>query len=178
VSLQQGKVALTITTSGLTRAAALAAIAGGTIFVAVQIGHPQLTPTSITSTNVQIRESLKVLFAALAVAGITGMYLSQVRRNGVLGLIGYLLLAAGYLSVMCTTFIGVFVMPTIVKTNPGYKRFATWQAVSSSASLCSAHTFSHAGLAYSWRSVEPSAPSFRRCPTPSTDCWPFRTESP
>ena len=147
---------------------------------------------------------LKVLFAALAVAGITGMYLSQVRRNGVLGLIGYLLLAAGYLSIMCTTFIGVFVMPTIVKTNPGYvkdvialatsrgtitgdlgalnpfwssKRFATWEAVSSSASPCSAHTFSHGGLAYSWRSVGLSAPSFRRCPTPSTDCWPFRTES-
>ena len=118
--LTTGEVALIITTSGLTRAAAVAAIAGGTIFVGVQIGHPQLTPTSITSTNVQIRESLKVLFAALAVAGITGMYLSQVRRNGVLGLIGYLLLAAGYLSIMCTTFIGVFVMPTIVKTNPGY----------------------------------------------------------
>jgi hypothetical protein len=113
-------VALTITTSGLTRAAAVAAIAGGIIFVGVQIGHPELTATSITSTNVRIRESLKVLFAALAVAGITGMYLNQVRRNGIVGLIGYLLLAVGYLCIMCTTFIGAFVAPTIAETNPGY----------------------------------------------------------
>ena len=45
---------------------------------------------SITTTELVIRNSLKVLMAALALAGITGMYLSQVRRNGVLGLIGYL----------------------------------------------------------------------------------------
>jgi hypothetical protein len=111
---------LTVTTSGLTRAAAVAAIAAGTIFIGVQIGHPQLTTTSITSTNVQIRESLKVVFAALAVAGITGMYLNQVRRNGMVGLIGYLLLAVGYLSIMCTAFIGAFVAPTIAETSPGY----------------------------------------------------------
>jgi hypothetical protein len=115
-----GRIALTVTTSGLTRAAAVAAVAGGTIFVAVQIGHPQLTTTSITSANVKVREYLKVVFAALAVAGITGMYLNQVRRNGTVGLIGYLLLAVGYLSIMCTTFMGAFVAPTIVGTNPGY----------------------------------------------------------
>jgi len=111
---------VTVTKSGLTRAAAGAAIAGGTIFIAVQIGHPQLTTTSITSANVEVREYLKVVFAVLAVAGITGMYLNQVRRNGTVGLIGYLLLAAGYLSIMCTTFVGAFVAPTIVDTNPGY----------------------------------------------------------
>ena len=31
--------------------------------------------------------------AALALAGITGMYLSQARRTGLLGLVGYLVLA-------------------------------------------------------------------------------------
>ena len=111
---------MTVTTPGLTRAAAVAAIAGGTIFIAVQIGHPQLTTTSITSANVKVREYLKVVFAALAVAGITGMYLNQVRRNGTLGLIGYLLLAVGYLCIMCTTFVGAFVAPTIVGADPGY----------------------------------------------------------
>lgn len=111
---------MTVTTSGLTRAAAVAAIAAGTIFIGVQIGHPQLTPTSITTTDVFIRESLKVVFAALAVAGISGMYLNQVQRNGIVGLIGYLLLAVGYLSVMCTAFTGAFVAPTIVDTSPGY----------------------------------------------------------
>jgi len=111
---------MTVTPSGLTRAAAVAAIAAGAIFIGVQIGHPQLTTTSITTTNVFIRESLKVVFAALAVAGITGMYLNQVRRNGMVGLIGYLLLAVGYLSIMCTAFIGAIVAPTIVDTSAGY----------------------------------------------------------
>jgi hypothetical protein len=30
-----------------------------------------------------------MLMAVLALVGITGMYLSQVRRNGVLGLVGF-----------------------------------------------------------------------------------------
>ena len=86
----------------------------------VQIGHPLLNLTSITTTEVLVRDSLKVLMAALAAAGITGVYLSQVRRNGLLGLIGYLVLSAGYLSIMCTTAIAAFVLPTIARTNPGY----------------------------------------------------------
>ena len=74
--------AITVTTTSLTRAAGVSAAAAGAIFIGVQIGHPQLDLTSITTTNVLIRDSLKVLMTGLAVAGITGMYLSQVRRNG------------------------------------------------------------------------------------------------
>ena len=57
---------------------------------------------------------------ALAVAGITGMYLSQVRRNGVLGLIGWVVFSVGYLCIMCTTFVAADVVPTIAGTNPGF----------------------------------------------------------
>jgi hypothetical protein len=112
--------AMTVTTTGLTKAAAVAAAAAGAIFIGVNIGHPQLNLTSITTTDVLVRDSLKVLMAALAVVGLTGMYLSQIRRNGVLGLVGYVVYAAGYLSIMCTTFVGAFVLPTIAGTNPGY----------------------------------------------------------
>ncbi|MDT5151296.1 MAG: hypothetical protein QOI01_3029, partial [Mycobacterium sp.] len=76
--------------------------------------------TSITTTDVFIRDCLKVLMAALAVGGITGMYLSQVRRNGLLGLIGYLVLSAGYLMIMGTTFLAAFVAPAIADTSPGF----------------------------------------------------------
>ena len=96
--LDNGSIAMTITTSSLTRAAGAAAVAAGAIFIGVQIGHPQLDLTSITTTNVFVRDCFKVLMCALAVAGLTGMYLSQVRRNGLLGLIGYLVFTAGYLS--------------------------------------------------------------------------------
>lgn len=111
---------MTVTSTSLTRAAGVAAAAAGAIFIGVQIGHPQLDLTSITTTDVLIRDSFKVLMCPLALAGITGMYLSQVRRNGVLGLVGYLMFAAGYLSIMCTSFLAAFVAPTIAGTNPGY----------------------------------------------------------
>ena len=58
--------------------------------------------------------------AALALAGITGMYLSQIRRNGVLGLLGYVLLAAGYLLILSTTVISAYVLPSLADSDPGY----------------------------------------------------------
>jgi len=113
---------MTVTPSFLIRAAGVAAVASGAIFIGVQINHPTFDLTSITTTEVVIRDALKVLMAVLGLVGITGMYLSQVRRNGVLGLIGYLLLATGYLLIMSTTFAATFVLPSIAGTDPSYVR--------------------------------------------------------
>ena len=113
---------MTVTPSFLIRAAGVAAVASGAIFIGVQINHPTFDLTSITTTEVVIRDALKVLMAVLGLVGITGMYLSQVRRNGVLGLIGYLLLATGYLIIMSTTFAATFVLPSIAGTDPSYVR--------------------------------------------------------
>ena len=55
-----------ITANALTRAAGIAAVAAGVLFIGVQIGHPQLNATTITTTNVYIRDQLKVLMAVLA----------------------------------------------------------------------------------------------------------------
>ena len=65
---------MSITPTNLTRAAGAAAAASGALFIGVQIKHPQLNATSITTTNVEVRDALKVLMCALALAGITGMY--------------------------------------------------------------------------------------------------------
>ena len=111
---------MNVTSSSLTKAAGAAAAAAGAIFIAVQIGHPHLDATSIQTTQMAVREALKVLMAALALAGITGMYLSQIRRNGVLGLVGYLVLSAGYLMIMGTAYVAAFVMPTVAASDPGY----------------------------------------------------------
>ena len=78
---------MTITHGFLLRAASVAAAAAGLIFIGVQIGHPYLDASSITTTDVIIRNSLKMLMVALALAGITGVYLFQVTKIGVLGLI-------------------------------------------------------------------------------------------
>jgi hypothetical protein len=113
---------MTITTTTLTRAAGAAAVAAGAIFIGVQIGHPHLDVNSIVTTELAVRSTLKLVMASLALVGITGLYLSQIRRNGLLGLIGYVVLAFGYLSILCTTFLSAYVLPSIAGTNPGYVR--------------------------------------------------------
>src|SRR5436305_54062 len=65
---------MTITTTTLFRVAGVAAMLAGLIFIGVQINHPYLDATSITTIDVMARNSLKMLMAALALAGITGVY--------------------------------------------------------------------------------------------------------
>lgn len=109
-----------ITPNILTRFAAAAAVTAGLIFIAVQVGHPPLDAEMIATTEMAIRDSLKVAMAALALAGITGMYLRQVKEIGVLGLVGYLTFASGYLLMLGTAFVGAFVLPAIADTDPGF----------------------------------------------------------
>ena len=111
---------MTVTPTTLVKAAGAAAVAAGLIFIGVNIGHPHLDVESVTTTDVIVRNALKVLMAALALAGITGMYLSQVRRNALLGLVGYVVFAVGYLALMIPPYIGAFVLPTLAATQPEY----------------------------------------------------------
>src|SRR3954464_6928308 len=111
---------MTITPNLLTRWAGIAAAAAGAIFIGVQINHPQLSATSIQTTDVYVRDSLKLLMGVLALAGITGMYLHQVRKNGLLGLIGYLVFAAGYLSIICVSFTAAYVLPEVATSSAGF----------------------------------------------------------
>jgi hypothetical protein len=111
---------MTITHTALIRAAAVAAVAAGVIFIGVQINHPHSDATAAVTTEWAVRNSLKIMMAALALAGITGMYLRQVKQIGLLGLIGYLVFGAGYLILVGVTFISAFVLPSIAESNPGY----------------------------------------------------------
>lgn len=111
---------MTITETSLTRAAGAAAVAAGALFIGVQVGHPELDATSITTTEVYVRDTLKILMAVLGLVGITGMYLSQVRRNGLLGLVGYVLLAAAYLLIMCGVYTAAYVLPEVAESSRGF----------------------------------------------------------
>lgn len=124
---------MSVTPTSLTRAAGAAAAAAGAIFIGVQINHPYLDASSITTTNVEVRDNLKVLMAVLALVGIGGMYLSQIRRNGRVGLIGYAVLTAGYLSILCTSFIAAYVLPTLAGTNTAFVDDVTAVATNRSA---------------------------------------------
>ena len=111
---------MNVTTSGLTKAAGAAAAVAGAIFIAVQIGHPSFEAYNTETTQWVARCSAKTVMAALALAGITGIYLHQHRKAGLLGLVGYLVFAAGYLAMFSTEVIAVFVLPPLVHTQPAF----------------------------------------------------------
>jgi hypothetical protein len=115
---------MTITPTTLTRTAAVAAITAGAVFIGVQLKHPELTVAGVNTTEWVVRSSLKVLMAALALVGITGMYLHQVKKMGLLGLIGYLLFAANYIVIGSVSFIAAYVLPSIDTTSSHYVRDA------------------------------------------------------
>jgi len=111
---------MTITATGLTKAAAAAAAVAGTIFVAVQIGHPGSDAFVTETTQWVARSCAKTVMAVLALAGITGMYVRQHRAAGVLGLAGDLIFSVGYLAIFGTELIAATVLPEFVHTQPGF----------------------------------------------------------
>ncbi len=123
-----------ITTTTLTRAAGLAAVAAGTLFIAVQVKHPEITVDFVQSTQWKVRQGMKVAMATLALAGIAGMYLRQVRQIGVLGLVGWLLFSMGYLAMLCVEAIGLVVIPTVAQSSSEYVDGVVAVATNSSSS--------------------------------------------
>ncbi|MEP6648532.1 MAG: hypothetical protein ABJA74_01270 [Lapillicoccus sp.] len=111
---------MSITSTTLTRAAGVAAAVAGLLFIGVQINHPHLDAAFATTTEYAVRESVKIVMAFLALAGITGMYLRQVKQTGVLGLVGYLVFTVGYLILLSIQVVGVAVLPTLATTQPDY----------------------------------------------------------
>ncbi|MGH3345909.1 MAG: hypothetical protein ACRDO4_02905 [Nocardioides sp.] len=111
---------MTITSTTLTKAAGAAAVAAGLAFIGVQVGHPHMDAASIGTTEMGIRTTVKILMAMLAVVGLTGMYLRQVTKTGVLGLVGYVVLSAGYLVIMATSLTAGYALPAIADTDPDY----------------------------------------------------------
>ena len=194
---------MNVTTTGLTRAAGIAAAVAGAIFIGVQINHPPMVVSSVDTTEWVLRNTAKVVMAALALAGITGMYLRQVRQMGVLGLVGYLLFSAGYLVIFGIAVIAAFVLPSVADTRTRVRQrllvaaaggtpvgdigpmqarspppaSATWSAVSSSVSPCSAPASSPAGPPPCSPSPPSAPPRSRCCPSRSTGRWPSPTAS-
>lgn len=111
---------MNLTAAHLGRAAGAAAVLAGTIFITVQIKHPPLDVSSVETTQWLVRSGAKAVMAALALAGITGMYLRQFHRTGLPGLAGYLIFAAGYLALFSVEVIATAVLPGLAATEPGY----------------------------------------------------------
>jgi hypothetical protein len=111
---------MNVTATALTKASGAAAAVAGAIFITVQIGHPPFDSFTTETTQWVVRSCAKTVMAVLALAGITGMYLHQYRKAGLLGLVGYLGFAAGYLAMFSVEIIAAVVLPNLVDTEPSF----------------------------------------------------------
>jgi len=111
---------MNVTSSGLTKAAAAAAAVAGLIFIAVQVNHPAIDTYTTDTADWVVRNGAKAVMAALALTGITGMYLRQHVKAGLLGLVGYVAFAVGYLLMFSVEMMGALVLPNLVDTQPQF----------------------------------------------------------
>ena len=111
---------MTVTTTSLTKGAGIAAAVAGAIFIAVQINHPGMDSFLTDTNDWVVRCIAKAFMCALALAGITGMYLRQVRQMRVLGLVGFLTFAVGYLLMLCTVVMAAAFLPALTHTAPQF----------------------------------------------------------
>ena len=111
---------MNVTSSGLTRAAGVAAAVAGSIFIAVQVNHPADAAFDTETTEWLARCTAKAVMCVLALAGIAGMYLRQHRQAGLLGLAGWVVFTLGYLILFSVEIVAATVLPTLLDTDHGY----------------------------------------------------------
>jgi hypothetical protein len=109
-----------VTTAGLTRAAGMSAVAAGLLFIVVQVVHPHEDVASVTTTAWTVTHILGLVMAALALIGISGMYLRQVTQTGLLGLIGFVLFGSCFLLIAASQFVEAFVLPSLADQAPQF----------------------------------------------------------
>ena len=111
---------MTITTRTLTGIAGLAAIAAGLIFIVIQFLHPPEKAATVTTLEWAIVSLLTATMATLAIVGISGLYLRNVQRMGVLGLIGYVLFATCFMVITAWSFVEIVVLPPLAEQAPQF----------------------------------------------------------
>jgi hypothetical protein len=111
---------MSITTTKLTRASGVAAVAAGLLFIFVQLIHPHGAVATVTTTAWTVTALITMAMAVLALVGLTGMYLRQVPESGLLGLVGFVLFGSCFVLTTAGTFVEVFVLPPLADQAPEY----------------------------------------------------------
>ncbi|GER22933.1 hypothetical protein NCCP1664_14290 [Zafaria cholistanensis] len=109
---------MSITTSTLTRGAAVAAALAGLAYIVIQFIHPADVAASLATQQWKTVHALSFLEAVLALIGITGIYLRQVGPFGILGLAGYLMFGFFFILQSSFTFAEAFIAPLFVAEAP------------------------------------------------------------
>lgn len=111
---------MNITSPKLTRTAGLSAVLSGLLFIVIQPIHPLEDVATITSSAWVIVAYMTMAMAVLGLAGVTGIYLRQVKETGILGLIGYLMFALFYLGTTAWTFAEALILPALSTQTPQF----------------------------------------------------------
>ncbi|MCW2135197.1 hypothetical protein [Arthrobacter sp. VKM Ac-2550] len=111
---------MNITTSKLTRAAGLCAMLAGLIYIIRQPLHPLFDVSAVNGSNWAIMGYLTLGMSVLGLAGVTGIYLRQVKETGLLGLIGYLLFGSWFVLLTAVIFAQTLIMPPLAAESPQF----------------------------------------------------------
>jgi hypothetical protein len=109
---------MSITSSTLTRAAAIAAALAGLIYIVIQFIHPADEVASLTTQTWVTVHILSFGMAVLGLVGLTGIYLRQVRQSGLLGLVGYVMFGFFFVLQSAFNFAEAFIAPLIAADAP------------------------------------------------------------
>jgi hypothetical protein len=111
---------VSITTNRRTAIAGLCAATAGAVFIGVQINHPPADVAHIVTAEMTIRMTAKVLFCALALAGLAGMFVRHRPQFGRLGRAGYALASVGFVAMLVQECLVGYYLPTIADSKPVY----------------------------------------------------------
>ena len=125
---------MSTTTHRFTAIAGLCAATAGAIFVGVQINHPSATVAHLVTSEMTIRMTAKVLFCALALAGLAGMFARHRDVFGRLGRAGYGLVTVGFLAMLVQECLIGYYLPTVAHSKPVYAQHVLNGAMAHGAS--------------------------------------------
>lgn len=109
---------MSITPTSLTRAGAVALAVAGAIFILIQPLHPHEDVAGITTSIWVIVHLMSWTMAVLGLAGISALYLSQVKKFGVLGLLASLVFSLFFIAQACVNFAEAFILPLSAAGSP------------------------------------------------------------
>ncbi|CAN5230219.1 hypothetical protein [Frigoribacterium sp. UYMn621] len=109
---------MNITSTTLTRAAAVAAALAGTAYIVIQFIHPLDVVESLSTQRWVTVHIISFAEAVLALIGFAGIYLRQVRQLGLLGLIAYAALALFFVLQAAFNFSEALIAPLIAVDAP------------------------------------------------------------
>lgn len=111
---------MTISTSHLTRAAGLFAVASGFLYIIIQFVHPAENAATVTTSAWAVVGYMTEFMAIFGMIGVTGIYLRQVTASGILGLIGFVMFWCFYLLTAAFNFAETLIMPPLAAQAPQF----------------------------------------------------------